>query len=50
MRDMQDMAVTAKALMEAASHVEVEFISTTHYEHVRPMFKVTIQIYTIQFY
>nr|CAB3222754.1 brefeldin A-inhibited guanine nucleotide-exchange protein 1 [Phallusia mammillata] len=40
MRDMQDMATTAKALMEAASHVEVEFISTTHYEHVRPMFKL----------
>ncbi|CAK8690782.1 unnamed protein product [Clavelina lepadiformis] len=40
MREMQDMANTAKALMEAASHVQAEFISTTHYEHVRPMFKM----------
>jgi len=40
-RDMREMASTAKALMEAASHVEAEFISSTHYEHVRPMFKVS---------
>nr|XP_009862113.1 brefeldin A-inhibited guanine nucleotide-exchange protein 1 isoform X1 [Ciona intestinalis] len=40
LREMQDMASTAKALMEAASHVEAEFICTTHYEHVRPMFKL----------
>jgi len=38
---MREMASTAKALMEAASHVEAEFISSTHYEHVRPMFKVS---------
>jgi len=41
MREMQEMASTAKALMEAASHVQAEFISTSHYEHVRPMFKVS---------
>ena len=43
MREMQEMASTAKALMEAASHVQAEFISTTHYEHVRPMFKVSFK-------
>ena len=40
-RDMKEMASTAKALMEAASHVQAEFISTSHCEHVRPMFKVS---------
>ena len=42
-REMRDMANTAKALMEAASHVQAEFISTSHYEHVRPMFKVSVR-------
>lgn len=34
------MAKTAKALMEAVSHVQAPFTSATHLEHVRPMFKV----------
>ncbi|TMS16212.1 Brefeldin A-inhibited guanine nucleotide-exchange protein 1 [Larimichthys crocea] len=34
------MAKTAKALMEAVSHVQAPFTSATHLEHVRPMFKL----------
>ncbi|VDM47439.1 unnamed protein product [Toxocara canis] len=34
------MANTARALMEAASHYEAAFTSASHYEHVRPMFKI----------
>lgn len=39
--EMEHMAKTAKALMEAVSHVQAPFTSATHLEHVRPMFKVT---------
>ena len=42
MRAMQEMADTAKVLMEAASHLEVEFICSKRLEHVRPMFKVVM--------
>lgn len=38
--EMEQMAKTAKALMEAVSHVQAPFTSATHLEHVRPMFKV----------
>jgi brefeldin A-inhibited guanine nucleotide-exchange protein len=38
--EMETMAQTARVLMEAASHVQVSFTSATHYEHVRPMFRV----------
>ncbi|RXM35963.1 Brefeldin A-inhibited guanine nucleotide-exchange protein 1 [Acipenser ruthenus] len=38
--EMDQMAKTAKALMEAVSHVQAPFTSATHLEHVRPMFKV----------
>uniref|UniRef100_A0A914USB7 SEC7 domain-containing protein n=1 Tax=Plectus sambesii TaxID=2011161 RepID=A0A914USB7_9BILA len=38
--ELETMAQTAKVLMEAASHVQVAFTSATHYEHVRPMFKL----------
>ena len=38
--EMESIASTAKALMEAVSHVTTHFISTTHSEHVRPMFKL----------
>ncbi|XP_012518566.1 PREDICTED: brefeldin A-inhibited guanine nucleotide-exchange protein 1 [Propithecus coquereli] len=37
--EMEQMAKTAKALMEAVSHVQAPFTSATHLEHVRPMFK-----------
>ena len=37
------MAQAAKALMESVSHVNANFTSATHLEHVRPMFKVRIQ-------
>lgn len=40
--EMEQMAKTAKALMEAVSHVQAPFTSATHLEHVRPMFKVRI--------
>lgn len=38
--EMEQMAKTAKALMEAVSHAQAPFFSATHLEHVRPMFKV----------
>ena len=38
--EMESIATTAKALMEAVSHVTATFVSTTHSEHVRPMFKM----------
>lgn len=44
--EMEQMAKTAKALMEAVSHVQAPFTSATHLEHVRPMFKVSFTIIT----
>lgn len=44
--EMEQMAKTAKALMEAVSHAQAPFFSATHLEHVRPMFKVTTSIYS----
>ncbi|XP_061181615.1 brefeldin A-inhibited guanine nucleotide-exchange protein 1-like isoform X3 [Saccostrea echinata] len=38
--EMDKMASTAKALMESVSHVQSNFTSATHFEHVRPMFKM----------
>ncbi|XP_038665467.1 brefeldin A-inhibited guanine nucleotide-exchange protein 1 isoform X6 [Scyliorhinus canicula] len=38
--EMEQMAKTAKALMEAVSHVQAPFTSATHLDHVRPMFKL----------
>lgn len=38
--EMESMALTAKALMESVSHVQSNFTSATHLEHVRPMFKM----------
>jgi uncharacterized membrane protein len=38
--EMEQMAHTAKALMESVSHFQSSFTSATHLEHVRPMFKV----------
>lgn len=46
--EMEQMAKTAKALMEAVSHAQAPFFSATHLEHVRPMFKVTASLYTFQ--
>lgn len=40
--EMEQMAKTAKALMEAVSHAQAPFFSATHLEHVRPMFKVAL--------
>ncbi|KAK3752750.1 hypothetical protein QZH41_018716 [Actinostola sp. cb2023] len=39
--EMEQMAQTAKSLIEGVSHVQTTFTSATHVEHVRPMFKVT---------
>lgn len=44
--EMEQMAKTAKALMEAVSHVQAPFTSATHLEHVRPMFKVNRSSHT----
>uniref|UniRef100_A0AAQ4RLI1 ADP-ribosylation factor guanine nucleotide-exchange factor 2 (brefeldin A-inhibited) n=1 Tax=Gasterosteus aculeatus aculeatus TaxID=481459 RepID=A0AAQ4RLI1_GASAC len=38
--EMEQMAKTAKALMEAVSHAQAPFFSATHLQHVRPMFKL----------
>lgn len=38
--EMEQMARTAKALMESVSHVQASFTCAKHLEHVRPMFKV----------
>lgn len=40
--EMEQMAKTAKALMEAVSHAKAPFTSATHLDHVRPMFKVSV--------
>ncbi|KAG1705092.1 Brefeldin A-inhibited guanine nucleotide-exchange protein 1 [Nymphon striatum] len=39
--EMEQMASTAKVLMESVSHVSSSFTSATHQEHVRPMFKMS---------
>ncbi|XP_076064031.1 ADP ribosylation factor guanine nucleotide exchange factor Sec71 isoform X2 [Oratosquilla oratoria] len=38
--EMEWIALTAKSLMEAASHFDATFTLATHVEHVRPMFKM----------
>lgn len=38
--EMEQMAQTAKVLMESVSHVKASFTMATHLEHVRPMFKM----------
>lgn len=47
--EMEQMAKTAKALMEAVSHVQAPFTSATHLEHVRPMFKVRVTVTLLQY-
>lgn len=42
--EMEQMAKTAKALMEAVSHAKAPFTSATHLDHVRPMFKVSVSL------
>ncbi|XP_035208978.1 brefeldin A-inhibited guanine nucleotide-exchange protein 1-like isoform X2 [Stegodyphus dumicola] len=39
--EMEQMAQTAKALMESVSHVQAPFTCAKHLEHVRPMFKLS---------
>ncbi|KAH6922444.1 hypothetical protein HPB50_013617 [Hyalomma asiaticum] len=43
--EMEQMARTAKALMESVSHVQASFTCAKHLEHVRPMFKACIFIF-----
>lgn len=45
--EMEQMAKTAKALMEAVSHAQAPFFSAKHLEHVRPMFKVILTFSSI---
>ena len=40
MSQAEQMSHTAKVLMESVSHVQASFLTASHYEHVRPMFKV----------
>lgn len=47
--EMEQMAKTAKALMEAVSHAQAPFFSATHLEHVRPMFKVLPLFFNLTF-
>ena len=37
---MEQMAQTAKTLIEGVSQIQTTFTSATHVEHIRPMFKV----------
>ncbi len=39
--EKDQMWQTSKNLMQAASHAQASFTSATHSEHVRPMFKVS---------
>ena len=45
-QEMEQMAQTAKTLIEGVSHIQTTFTSATHVDHVRPMFKVWSVIYT----
>lgn len=38
--EMEQMAKTARVLMESVAHVDSSFTSAKHLEHVRPMFKL----------
>jgi len=38
--ELEEISKTAKVLMESASHVQLNFTSAIHTEHVRPMFKL----------
>ncbi|XP_074598871.1 ADP ribosylation factor guanine nucleotide exchange factor Sec71 isoform X2 [Brevipalpus obovatus] len=38
--EMEQMASTARVLMESVAHVESSFTSAKHLEHVRPMFQI----------
>ncbi|XP_021954399.1 brefeldin A-inhibited guanine nucleotide-exchange protein 1 isoform X2 [Folsomia candida] len=38
--EMEELAATAKSLMESVSHVQSSFTSAKHLEHVKPMFKL----------
>lgn len=38
--EMEQMAATARALMESVAHVETMFTLAKHLEHVKPMFKL----------
>jgi len=40
--ELEELAATAKCLMESVSHAQVSFTSAKHLEHVRPMFKVLL--------
>lgn len=40
-QEMEQMAQTAKILIEGVSQIQTTFTSATHVEHIRPMFKVT---------
>ena len=37
---MEQMAQTAKTLIEGVSQIQTTFTSASHVEHIRPMFKV----------
>ena len=39
-QEMEQMAQTAKTLIEGVSQIQTTFTSATHVEHIRPMFKV----------
>lgn len=39
-REMEALAQSARELMESVSHMQSDFTSATHIEHVRPMFKL----------
>lgn len=42
---MEQMAQTAKILIEGVSQIQTTFTSATHVEHIRPMFKVCARLH-----
>jgi brefeldin A-inhibited guanine nucleotide-exchange protein len=46
--EMEELAATAKSLMESVSHVQASFTSAKHLQHVKPMFKVRPRGFSLQ--
>lgn len=44
-QEMEQMAQTAKILIEGVSQIQTTFTSATHVEHIRPMFKVCARLH-----
>jgi brefeldin A-inhibited guanine nucleotide-exchange protein len=45
--EMEAISTAAKNLMESVSHVQTPFTMAQHLEHVRPMFKVKYNYFSL---